>query len=122
MNQSAGGGGNMEDNVNDNFDLPAEIDINLGQLRGGPFDYGNITIDTLHADMKRVMKVMKTPVTVRVKSHHMTVQGCHVMDIHCEIETSEMLAVAGIEPRAPGLTLMNKQAYFRRKSSPPNVQ
>ena len=42
MNQSGGNVDNMEDNSNDNFDLPEEIDINLGQLRGGPFDYGNI--------------------------------------------------------------------------------
>ena len=49
VNRSAGGNGNMEDNINDNFDLPAEIDINLGQLRGGPFDYGNITMPILFA-------------------------------------------------------------------------
>ena len=62
MNRSAGGGGNMEDNINDNFDLPAEIDINLGQLRGGPFNYGNITLDTLHVDMmSKVIKAMKPP-------------------------------------------------------------
>ena len=51
VNRSAGGSGNMEDNINDNFDLPAEIDINLGQLRGGPFDYGNITTTILFACM-----------------------------------------------------------------------
>ena len=44
MNRSGGNVGNMEDNSNDSFDLPEEIDINLGQLRGGPFDYGNIII------------------------------------------------------------------------------
>ena len=59
VNRSAGSSGNMEDNINDNFDLPAEIDINLGQLRGGPFDYGNITIDILHVDM--MIKAVKPP-------------------------------------------------------------
>ena len=44
MNRSGSNVGNMGDNSNDNFDLPEEIDINLGQLRGGPFDYGNITM------------------------------------------------------------------------------
>ena len=46
MNRSGGNVGNMEDNSNDSFDLPEEIDINLGQLRGGPFDYGNIIMRT----------------------------------------------------------------------------
>lgn len=47
VKRSESSGGNMEDNIN--FDLPAEIDINLGQLRGGPFDYGNITTTILFA-------------------------------------------------------------------------
>ena len=44
VNRSGGNVGKTEDNSNDNFDLPEEIDINLGQLRGGPFNYGNITM------------------------------------------------------------------------------
>ena len=61
MNRSAGGGGNMEDNINDDFDLPAEIDINLGQLRGGLFDYGTRYL-TCRYDVKELLiKAMKPP-------------------------------------------------------------